>query len=121
MEAPFYTVVASAGPVKVLLGTGANIRLFPDEAPQGTQTPYAVFHTIVGVPHNELDGGAGLDAYSIQIDCYSTDRDQAIALAGAIRTAVEPHADVTSLRGTTLDKQTRIYNYQFDIEWLTPR
>lgn len=121
MESAFYSVVSTAGPVIALLGIGPNIRLFPDEAPQGVQPPYAVFHTIVGAPENQLDGGAGIDSYTVQIDCYSRDRDQAISLASAIRAAIEPYAEVGSLRGTSRDTQTRLYNYQFDIEWLTPR
>jgi hypothetical protein len=120
MEAPFYSVVSVASAVTALLGSGANIRLYPDEAPQGTQPPYAVYTHIVGIPQSQLVGAPGIDAHTVQVDCYSKTRDQALQLAGAIRAAVETRGDLT-LRGMTRDPQTRLYNYQFDIEWLTPR
>ena len=121
MESPFFSVTSAAVGVTELLGAGDKIRLFPAEAPQNTASPYAVFSTIYGTPENQLDSGAGLDTFGLQIDCYSTDYDECISVAAAIRAAVEAHADVISLRGVTRDADTRLYNYQFDIEWLTPR
>ena len=121
MEAPFYPVVSADSGVQALLGSGSSIRLYPAEAPHNVQSPYAIFSSIYATPENDLDAGAGADTYALQIDCYSKDYDQAVSVAGAIRTAIEPHAIVTSLRGVSRDPVTRLFNYQFDIEWMTTR
>lgn len=121
MQAPFYPVVSANAGVQSLLGTGSGIRLYPTEAPQNVSTPYAVFSPIYATPENELDAGAGADTYALQVDCYSKDYDQAVSVAAAIRSAIEPHAIVTSLRGVSRDPSTRLFNYQFDIEWMATR
>jgi hypothetical protein len=70
--------------VAAILGT----RIYPDQLPQSTTLPAAVYYGISGVDEPKLTGLAGFAQERIQIDAYASTRLAANALALAIRDAL---------------------------------
>ncbi|OFE11381.1 hypothetical protein PHACT_12550 [Pseudohongiella acticola] len=118
MFAPVFATLSASAEVAQLLGSGADMRLYPIEADQGTPVPYAVITQIGGPTENQLSGGSATDRYLIQIDSYAKTLTEARAVAGALRAAVQDFADVDSVGRESRSAKTRHYSYQFDIEWL---
>jgi hypothetical protein len=121
MYAPAFSTISASLDVQALIGSGSDIRLYPNEAPQGTPVPYAVITQIGGPTENQLSGPGMADLYLIQIDCYSDSLSEARLVAGAIRASLEEVADIESVGRESRDSKTRHFGYQFDIEWLIPR
>lgn len=118
MFAPINEVLSEDPGVTELLGTGVELRLYVNEADEGTSLPYAVMHQLGGPVENQLSGPGMTHRYLVQIGCYSGRLTEARAVAKAIRKAIEPHADVVFVGGETRDPKTRHFGYRFDIEWL---
>jgi len=92
--------------VSGLVGT----KVYPDKAPQDQVAPYVIYQTLFVDPKDTKDGASELDFENVQIDCYSTSRDEAETLAEAVRTSIDRFSGtqtgqaITSVRFLT--KQT---------------
>lgn len=82
-------------------------------APQGTASPYVTWFVVSGVPENNLDADPPADAWSIQVDIWTTNtRDgitQADTLSQAIRDAIEDRFHITNIGGDAQDYATQRY------------
>tara|TARA_R110002124_G_scaffold85350_2_gene221428 strand:+ start:13556 stop:13927 length:372 start_codon:yes stop_codon:yes gene_type:complete len=121
MYAPIFTVCAASSAVTSLLGT-SPVRLWPfGEAPEGTQTPYAVWQGIGGNPENYINQRPDIDSFDLQVDVYADTASSARNVAEALRDAIEPNAHITSWRGERRDPETKRYRFSFDLEWFVER
>lgn len=121
MIAPIFSVCARSPVVSALLGSSPT-RLYPF----GMQTddvtyPYVVWQNIGGEPENYLNQRPDADTYSLQVDAYADTPDEVIAVAQAVRDAIEPHALITRWGGQSRDSETLRYRYSFDVEWIVTR
>jgi len=78
------TKLVGTAAVAAILGT----RIYPDQLPQSTTLPAAVYYGISGVDEPRLTGLAGFAQERVQIDAYASTRLAANALALAIRDAL---------------------------------
>lgn len=121
MIPPIFTICAAASGVTALLGT-KPVRLFPfGEAPEKVAAPYAVWQLVGGAPENYLGTLPDLDLLPTQVDVYGDSAASVLAVAAALRTAIEPHAHITRWRGQTRDAETGRYRFSFDVDWFVPR
>lgn len=121
MIAPIFEACASDYEVRRLLGN-APVRLYPFGLHYDNVIyPYAVWQGTGGTPENYLAQRPDADNYSIQVDVYADSADEVIAVAAAIRNAIEGRAYVTHWGGQTLDEQTKRYRYSFDVDWIVNR
>lgn len=121
MFAPIFPVVAASSAVTAVLGT-APVRFWPfGEAPEGSVLPYSVWQTVNGTPENYLGNAPDLDSYTLQVDVYAATGSSARAAAKALRDAIEPHAHIVRWGGESREKETNLYRFSFDVDWLTPR
>ena len=121
MIAPVFSVCAASPAVTALLGTDP-LRLYPfglqDDA---VVYPYVVWQNISGSPENYLAQRPDVDSFSLQVDAYANTVDEVLAVAAALRDAIEPHAHITRWGDQTRDNDKRRYRYSFDVDWIVPR
>lgn len=121
MIAPVFEVCAASMALKLLIGS-APVRLYPFGEYDGEiRYPYVVWQNIGGELPQYLDTVPDHDAYSLQIDVYAKTAEEVIAVARALRDAIEPHAYITRWGGQTRDSVTKNYRYTFDVDWIVKR
>lgn len=121
MIAPIFPVCAASLAVRDLLG-GDTLRLYPfGMQDDNVIYPYAVWQNISGAPENYLAQRPDADGFTLQVDAYADTADEVIAVAKALRDAIEPHAYITRWGGQEIDAETRRYRYSFDVDWIVSR
>lgn len=121
MFAPIFPVVAGSAAVAAVLGS-APVRFWPfGEAPENSVLPYSVWQQVSGSPENYINQTPDLDSYTLQVDVYASTGSSARAAAKALRDAIEPHAHIGAWRGESREKDTKLYRYSFDVDWMVPR
>lgn len=120
MYPPVYTILSGNAAVVALLGD--PIRCYPfGEAPQGVNDPYAVWQVVTGSPENYLQDRPDVDRFDIQMDIYGKEQDDVLAIATAIRNALETRAYITRWGGHTMDPDTKRWRVNFDVAFITSR
>lgn len=121
MIAPIFPVCAASPAVQALLG-GSMLRLYPFGMQDTVVVyPYAVWQNVTGAPENYLAQRPDVDAFTLQVDAYADTVDEVIAVAAALRDAIEPHAYITRWGGQEQDPETKRYRYSFDVDWIVKR
>lgn len=121
MIAPVFSVCSADLKVKELLGDDP-VRLYPFGMHDDDLVyPYAVWQNIDGEPENYLKQNPDIDRYSIQVDVYGDTDDDAIAVARALRDAIQSKANITRWNAQGRDPSTLKYRYSFDVDWLVNR
>lgn len=100
-------------------------RLYPNTAPEGTVTPYAVYFLVDAIPEAYLAERSGPDNRRVQIDYYDTTRSGAKALKNAARNALDLHFTLlneieypfTQDLGTTQRMDGGLPFYRFSQDW----
>jgi hypothetical protein len=94
-------------------------------APQATAGPYITWFNVDGIPQNQLDGAPPIDAFNIQVDCWSANSGegarQVNALAQAVRDQIETAHDITSFSGDDQDTETQRYRITITFTFWSPR
>ncbi|MHC5644228.1 DUF3168 domain-containing protein [Escherichia coli] len=121
MIAPIFSVCASSSEVTALLGSNP-VRIYPFGIQDDNVVyPYAVWQNINGSPENFLNQRPDADMYSLQVDIYADTPDEAIAVAQAMRNAIEVKANIVRWGNQTRDPETLRYRYSFDVDWIVNR
>lgn len=121
MIPPIYELLKASAPVTALLGN-PKPRVYPfDQAPQTPTYPYATWQIITGSPENYLGQLPDMDSYGTQIDVWANDADSCIAVAKAIRDALEPSAYMTDYGNTERDADTFCFRYRMTFEFYKAR
>lgn len=95
MIAPIFSVCASSPEVTDLLGSNP-VRIYPFGIQDDNVVyPYVVWQNITGSPENYIAQRPDADFFTLQVDAYADTVDEVIAVATALRDAIEPHAHIT--------------------------
>jgi hypothetical protein len=125
MIPPIYAIASADEAVQALLGpdsNGGEMRLYPfGYAEQGVLKPYVVYQTIGGSPENYLSGRPDEDAFAVQIDVYGTTAASVLAVTAALNHALELDCHITRWGNESRDPLTKIYRFDFDVEFITSR
>lgn len=78
------------------LNTAAGQRVFADEAPQETETPYVVFWLTSVDPDHTHEGAVTAVKRTFQISTFAPKAGDAIAVARAIRRAIDGYSGAMS-------------------------
>ena len=101
----FFALVGNASGVAAVIGD----RFYPGLAPQGVTRPYCVYTRVASDPQNSLGGFTGnLERVRVQVDCYAETFDSAVAIAAAVRAAVD--AGGTGIKGVCINEQDAYEN-----------
>jgi len=121
MIAPIFAVCAASEAVNALIG-GERLRLYPFGLQDDNVIyPYAVWQNVGGEPENYLNQRPDVDSFALQVDIFANTPDEAIAVATALRDAIEPHAHIVRWGSQSRDSETKRYRYSFDVDWIVPR
>jgi hypothetical protein len=121
MIPPVLVLLKASGPVTALLGH-PKPRVYPfDEAPQSPTYPYVTWQIIAGAPENFLSQLPDMDSYSTQIDVWASDGDSCLAVAKAVRDALETSAYMTDFGNTERDPDTQAYRYRMTFDFFKAR
>ncbi|HEB0901749.1 TPA: DUF3168 domain-containing protein [Citrobacter freundii] len=121
MIAPIFPVCAASPAVTALLGSNP-VRIYPFGIQDDDVVyPYAVWQNISGSPENFLNQRPDADMYSLQVDIYADTPDEVIAVANAMRNAIEVKANIVRWGNQTRDPETLRYRYSFDVDWIVNR
>ena len=74
-------------------------------APPNVVAPYVTWYTVFGDPQNQLADTPAADRYTIQVDCWADNSEQAEDVATAVRNCFEPIGYMTS-SGNSRDPAT---------------
>lgn len=121
MYPPIFKLCADNEKVTALLGTNPTRLYLFDHAPQDVARPYVVWKTIGGEPENYISNRPDVDFFDIQVNVYARSASEAIAVAKAIRDAVEDTAHITRWGGDGKDPNTKDFIFTFDIDFITER
>lgn len=107
------SLLATSVDVTAIIGDSPT-RAYPHgDAPQAQVGPYVTYAVIYGQPENTLSGLPYVDRQTVQVDCWSgTDgrgSAQILALARAVRDALEPHGHMTAITANSRDPETMRY------------
>ena len=76
-------------------------KIYPNAAPQGTQSTFVVINVISNLPTNTKAQASTMDRYRIQVSTFSTDFDTCQTVKNRIRVLPENVINTTS-SGTTI-------------------
>lgn len=79
-----YAILSEYTPISDVVST----RIEPVDIPQDADRPWIVYRQVSGVSTFSLGGDSGAIDHRVQIDCYSTDYDQAVTLGDNVRLAM---------------------------------
>lgn len=116
MLPPIYAILSGATAVADIVAA----RIYPHgEAPQDVTEPYVTWFLVAGVPQNGISDAPDIDQCTVQIDCWHSTSAGVVALARAVRAAIEPHAHVTNLMLNGREPETGLYRIAIQIDyWL---
>lgn len=121
MIAPIFAVCSASQQVNSLIG-GETLRLYPfGMQDDNVIYPYVVWQNVSGEPENYLAQRPDADSFTLQVDAYADTPDEVIAVAAALRDAIEPHAYISRWGNQELDGETKRYRYSFDVDWIVTR
>jgi len=121
MIAPIFAVCSASAEVNSLIG-GETLRLYPfGMQDDNVVYPYVVWQNVSGSPENFLAQRPDADNFTLQVDAYADSPDEVIAVAAALRNAIEPHAYITRWGDQEIDSETKRYRYSFDVDWIVKR
>lgn len=117
MMAPLIqSLLQGAEAVRQLLGD--PVRLWPGNAPQNTQLPYATWEVVGGSPAASLSEPPPADGWRVRITVWGDSLSQANAVAVAIRAEVERVGSIESYNPTPDSEDTDAMGISFDARLL---
>ncbi|QBR52660.1 DUF3168 domain-containing protein [Erwinia sp. QL-Z3] len=121
MIAPIFSICSASPEVNSLIG-GDTLRLYPFGIQDDNVIyPYVVWQNISGSPENYLAQQPDTDSFTLQVDAYADTAEEVIAVAAALRNAIEPYAYLTRWGSQEIDSETKRYRYSFDVDWIVTR
>jgi hypothetical protein len=118
MMPPVHQTLSSASDVSAIVGD----RIYRHgRAPQTVDRPYVTWSLASGVPENELSDVPGIDRQTVQVDCWAPGDRDCVALAVAVRDAIEPHAHLIATPANEREQGTNLYRIGFQFDWFLPR
>lgn len=92
-----FPLLANDSDVTSLIGSSPVRCYRHGNAPQRVALPYVTWFTSSDTPANNLDSTPPVDEYTVQVDCWSDDEDEAEDLATAVRDALETEHHLLSV------------------------
>ena len=116
-----FPILSQDSDVSSLLGP-TPLRVYRHgEAPQNVRAPYVTWFIVSGIPENELSDLPLVDAYSVQVDCWSNSDAEVELLAEAVRNAIEQHHHMTAIGPNGRDPTTMRFRIGMTFSFWTDR
>lgn len=89
--------------------------------PQDTATPYITWFVVADAPHNTLGEPPGSDFNSVEIDCWSDNDAEVVALARAVRAVLDAAGHHNRVVVDTRETDTKLYRVGIETDLITQR
>lgn len=113
------SLLQGAEAVRQLLGD--PVRLWPGNAPQDTQLPYATWEVVGGSPTAMLSDAPPADGWRVRLTVWGDSLSQANGVAVAIRDVVERVGSIESYNPTPDSDDSDAMGISFDVRLLQLR
>jgi hypothetical protein len=121
MLPPVFQALKASTAVKAIVGTNPPRIYRHGAAPQDTTKPYVTWFVVVGTPENTLSETPGVDRVQVQIDAWHQTDTGVVALATAIRDAVEPTAHMVGYPVDQREFETKLFHMALTFDWFLSR
>lgn len=121
MMAPIFQWLGADSAVSALLTSGSILKVFRDEAEQGTTAPYVRWALVAGQPENYVSDVPGIDNGRFQFDVIGRTRAEVDEVYEAVRTVLEQHGHIVFFAGSDKDPETKLFRLVFDMSVWTSR
>ena len=126
MFPPVFQWLKASAAVKNIVGTNPPRIWRHGIAPQTTDgqpmaQPYVTWFIVTSAPENHLSGLPPADRVGVQIDCWHQTDAGVLALAEAVRDALEPHGHGTGVIANLREPETRLYRIGLTFDVWHPR
>ena len=93
--------------------TDAGDRVYPIIAPEGSQLPRLTYTRVSTTPVNSLQGHAGLDQATFQIDCWARTNLGCVTLARQVREAMkgQPFKATPTSQYDGMEPEPKVYRH----------
>lgn len=118
---PFPLLRADSLVVSLLGDSNGRIRAEEGRAKQGTAYPYVTWTVVDMIPQIELPETPKADACRVQVDCWADNRASVREVAIAVRDAIEPFHDMTTMQFYPPDPETNAYRAMLEFAFWLPR
>jgi len=89
--------------------------------PQDESAPYITWFVVVDDPHNTLSEVPRSDANTVQLDCWSMDDAEAVALARAVRAHLDANGHHNRVVIDLREPDTKLYRVGIQADLITQR
>lgn len=113
-----YALLQGAAAVVAIVGTKIGRH---GSMPQETVAPYITWVIVADQPHDTLSESPGSDFSTVQIDCWSADDAQAVALARAVRNALDAAGHHNRVVVDLREPETKLYRVGIEADLITQR
>lgn len=117
MIAPVFPLLSGAAAVTSLIGSSPVRAYGFGDAPMEPTYPYVTWQLVAGTPAAELSNAPTVDAHRVQVDCWGATQASVLAVAEAVRDALEAGADMVFFGNGLRDPETQAYRYTMDFQF----
>lgn len=121
MFPPVFELCTNNANVKKILGEKPTRLFLFSLAPANVPRPYAVWQNISGEPENYLKGSPDTDYFDVQITVYADTVQSVRETVKALANALEQDAHITRWGSEERDSETKLYSFDFDVNFITYR
>jgi hypothetical protein len=121
MLPPVLQTLKASAAVKAIVGTNPPRIYRHGSAPQDASNPYLTWFVVTGTPENTLSELPLVDRVGVQIDCWHQTDAGVVALAEAVRDAIEPVAHMTAMPVNLREPETKLYRIALQFDWWLDR
>lgn len=90
---------------------------YPGNIPQEVNPPFINYHTFGTNPSNTKSGHSTVDFISLYVDCYAETLEEALTIAGNVRTALDYYSD-TTITSITFRNQTDDFGFDSELHMI---
>lgn len=116
-----FPLLSASATVTALIGSSPVRAFLHGVAPQGVTSPYVTWALVGGAPENNVSDLPPADLGRVQVDCWSEDAAQVIALATAVRDAIEGSHHMVTTPSFGRDPETMKYRATLEFDCWTNR
>lgn len=121
MNPPVFAALKASPAVRAIVGVNPPRIYRHGNAPQDTARPYVTWEIDAVDPENNLSDLPAGDRITVTVHAWHQTDAGVVALAAAVRDAIEPHAHMTAVPVDEREPQTKLFHMAAVFDWIVGR